>query len=264
MAGEVLKRKREELGLGIKDVAELLKLKAEYLSSIEEDRFEKLPVAVYTIGYIRCYAAYLHVDPEPILSFYAGHLSHPRPSTIIPVASSKKKIPIYYYGIPIVVLLLIALVVSTIRRDAAGPKIDMASAPPKPAQIETPQQTTPIEEPTPPLSQSGQPPAVSQVQSPKMPTAGIEHRLEVIANDLTWVHITFSHGGTDEALLRPGMTKTWTFPEKAMLKIGNAGGVRLNLDGQDIGSPGSNGQVMTITFPENRQVVPQAVTDEER
>jgi len=264
LAGEVLKRRREELGLGIKDVAELLKLKAEYLSSIEEDRFEKLPVAVYTIGYIRCYAAYLHVDPEPILSFYSGHLSHPRPSTIIPVASSKKKIPNYYYGIPIVVLLLIALVVSTIRRDAAGPKIDMASAPPKPAQIETPQQTTPIEEPTPPLSQSGQPPAVSQVQSPKMPTAGIEHRLEVIANDLTWVHITFSHGGTDEALLRPGTTKTWSFPEQAMLKIGNAGGVRLNIDGQDIGSPGSNGQVMTITFPENRQVVPQAVTDEER
>ena len=264
MAGEVLKRRREELGLGIKDVAELLKLKAEYLSSIEEDRFEKLPVAVYTIGYIRCYAAYLHVDPEPILSFYAGHLSHPRPSTIIPVASSKKKIPVYYYGVPAVVFLLIALVVYTMRQDAEGPLINMASAPAKPAQIETPQQTTPIQETAPSLSQAVQAPAVSQVGSQKMPAAGTDHRLEVIANDLTWVHITFSHGGTDEALLRPGTTKTWAFPEKAMLKIGNAGGVRLNLDGQDIGSPGSNGQVMTITFPENRQVVPQAVTDEER
>ncbi|MDP2157580.1 MAG: helix-turn-helix domain-containing protein, partial [Nitrospirota bacterium] len=67
MAGELLKRRREELGLDLRKTADLLKIKEDYLASIEENLFEKLPVAVYTIGYIRCYATYLHIDPEPII-----------------------------------------------------------------------------------------------------------------------------------------------------------------------------------------------------
>jgi cytoskeletal protein RodZ len=265
LAGEVLKKRREELGLAIKDVSELLKLKPEYLSSIEEDRFEQLPVAVYTIGYIRCYASYLHVDPEPILAFYSGHLSHPQPPTIIPVASSKKKIPFHYYVIPALVLLLAGLVVVIMRQGAAGPEIKMAPAPGWPPQDEK-QHAAPANQtlPAAPQALQTQPPADRRTQPQEKSAADNGHRLEIRANDLTWVHITFSQGGTEEALLRPGATKIWTFPDQAMLKIGNAGGVIMNLDGKDIGTPGSSGQVMTLTFPENRQVKRETGDAEER
>lgn len=277
MAGEILKKRREELGLGVKEVAEIIKIKAEYLSSIEEDRFEKLPVAVYTIGYIRCYAAYLQVDPEPILSIYSGHLSYPQPSTILPVASSMKKAPFSYYVIPLLVLLLIGLTAFIFMRqndsDKQASPLPLPAKlpiPALPAQPETPQPVPPAQEVL-PASQQATPPAQVQPRekaAQPAPPAQVQHRekaapasgnqIEITAHDLTWVQITYSDGRSEEALLKPGMVKIWTFPETALLKFGNAGGVKLSLNGKDIGTPGGKGQVVTIALPENRQVVKES------
>lgn len=253
MAGEILKKRREELGLSIKDMAALLRIKAEYISSIEEDQFEKLPIAVYTIGYIRCYAAYLRVDPEPILSDYAGHLSYPKPAAVLPIASSRKKAPLYQYLILLAMLLLVVLVAFiAMRQDYPGTPAREPSAPVQPAQTVNPQQADQA-----PPSQPEIPPAAPQAPValglPAEATAAAAHRIEITARELTWLQITFSGGGTEEALLRPGMVKNWTIPDKAVLKIGNAGGVTLHLDGKDLGTPGSSGQVMSIALPENRE-----------
>jgi cytoskeletal protein RodZ len=273
VAGEILKKRREELGLGVKEVAELIKIKAEYLSSIEEDRFEKLPVAVYTIGYIRCYAAYLQVDPEPILSIYSGHLSYPQPSAIFPVSSSMKKVPFSYYVIPLLVLVLIGLTVFIImRQDDSDKQARPLPLPAQTAQTETPQPVPPVQEVLPVVPQPMQPvqnasPALPQ---PVQPVPGVQvqtrervaaetgYTVEITAHDLTWVQITYSGGRSEEALLKPGMVKIWTFPETALLKLGNAGGVKLSLNGKDIGTPGGKGQVVTIALPENRQVVKES------
>jgi len=257
VAGELLKRRREELGLDLKQTADLLKIKEDYLASIEGDRFEKLPVAVYTIGYIRCYATYLQIDPEPIIAFYSGHLIQPKPSTIFPIASSKKKMPFYYYGIPVLVFILLVFGVVMLRQERSEPEKKMATVKPiqlvQPAQTER-QQTLPVSETA--LSQpQAAPPAVSsQATGAQRSQAAGEHSLEIIANDLTWMLIRFSNGKYEELLLRPGMIRSWQFSDKAVLKLGNAGGIRLNLDGRDIGSPGSLGQVMTLVFPENQQI----------
>ena len=259
MAGEILKKRREELGLGVKEVAELIKIKAEYLSSIEEDRFEKLPVAVYTIGYIRCYAAYLQVDPEPILSIYSGHLSYPQPSTILPVASSMKKAPFSYYVIPLLVLLLIGLTAFIfMQQNDTDRYAKPLSIPARPAQPEKPQPVPPVQEALPTGQQAAQPAPPAEVlpQGKAAPVSG--HLVEITAQDLTWVQITYSGGRSEEALLKPGMVKIWTFPETALLKLGNAGGVKLSLNGKDIGTPGGKGQVVTIALPENRQVVKES------
>ena len=253
MAGEVLKKKREELGLDIREVSELLRLKADYLLSIEEDNFERLPVAVYTIGYIRSYAAYLNVDPEPIISYYTGHLSHPGPSTVIPVASSKKTVPFYYYVIPLLIMLLVVVGLFIMRQGTTVPPAKSAQDSALLTQAEMPRKAAPPQEVAAQAPQQA-PSAVSRMQVETMLVPTSDHRLEVTASDLTWLQITFSQGETEEALLRPGIIKTWEFSDTAMLKLGNAGGVKLKLDGKDIGTPGSNGQVMTISLPENRQI----------
>jgi transcriptional regulator with XRE-family HTH domain len=259
VAGEILKKRREELGLSIKDVSSFLRIKAEYLSSIEEDQFEKLPLAVYTIGYIRCYAAHLHVDPEPILSTYSGHLSYPQPPAVLPVSTSKKKVPFYQYLVILAVLLLVALTIfiSTQQDYTTDTPVKALSVPAQPIPVEKPQQAPTVQEDQPPVPL---PQAVTQapaipIQPPVSTAAAPGHRIEITAHEHSWMKITFSGGVSEEVLLNPGMVKTWTFPDTAVLKIGNAGGVKLGLDGRDIGTPGSKGQVMTIAFPENRQIV---------
>jgi len=249
MAGEILKKRREELGLDIKDVSSLLRIKAEYLSSIEEDQFEKLPVAVYTIGYIRCYAAHLHIDPEPILSVYSEHLSYPQPPAVLPVSTSKKKVPFYQYLILLAFVLLVALTIFiATRQDYSDGPVKALSVPAQPMEVEKPQQA----------------PTVQETQPPVPTPAAQGHRIEIAAHEHTWMLITFSGGVSEEVLLNPGMVKTWTFPDTAVLRIGNAGGVKLSLDGRDIGTPGSKGQVMTIAFPENRQIVKESGVAEQQ
>ncbi len=259
MAGEILKKRREELGLGIKDVAALLRIKAEYLFSIEEDQFEQLPVAVYTIGYIRCYAAYLQVDPEPILAVYSGHLSFPQPTAVFPVSSSRKKVPLSHYLIALMVLLMIALAVFiATRQDYPGTPAKAVTVPAQPVQAEKPPQVTPLQEPQPAIPQQAPQVLGAQNRSPEATALAPVHLMEIAAHELTWLQITFSSGATEEVLLGPGMVKTWTFPDTAVLKIGNAGGIKIGLDGRDMGTPGSKGQVMTIAFPENRRIVKEA------
>ncbi len=263
VAGEFLKKRREELGLGLKQTADLLKIKEEFLVSIEEDCFEKLPVAVYTIGYIRCYATYLQIDPEPIIAMYTGHLTQPKPSTIFPVASSKKKMPFYYYVIPALVLILLILGVVILRQGRSGPENKNAALPAQPiqhiqpvqqGQTDNPQVSAVHQEPVVPQPQAAAPVVSSQATGNQKPQTAGAHSLQITAIDLTWMHIKFSNGKYEEILLRPGMIRTWQFTDKAVLKLGNAGGIRLNLDGRDIGSPGSLGQVMTLVFPENQQI----------
>lgn len=239
------------MGLDIKDVSELLKIRADFLLSIEDDCFEKLPVAVYTMGYIRCYASYLKVDPEPILAQYKGHLTYPQSPAIYPIAASQKKVPKCLYGIAAAAFIVISFFVFLFREGMQDPVLQQTPVPSAPLQAvqSQPAPVSPdaaVQETT----QIPSPAAVGPALAPERTAVGQEHSLDVTAHDVTWLLITFADGTSEEVLLRPGMEKKWTFTEKALLKIGNAGGVRLNFDGRDIDSPGKQGQVVTLPLPD--------------
>lgn len=71
---QLLKERRIELGKEIDEVAEITRIKESYLKAIEEEGFSKLPIEVYTKGYIREYAKYLGVNPEEIIARYDNYL----------------------------------------------------------------------------------------------------------------------------------------------------------------------------------------------
>jgi len=76
-----------------------------------------------------------------------------------------------------------------------------------------------------------------------------QHNLIIIALAECWVHSNADNTDTRQFSLRKGDTFALTFSKKLVLKLGNAGGVRLRLDGRDLGPPGEAGQVKTLTFP---------------
>ena len=125
--------------------------------------------------------------------------------------------------------------------------------PAKPVPQDKPLQAEPVPQLMPQLPQTVLPPERSP--APDAAPSVTQHQIEITADDLSWVQITFPGGRSEEALLRPGEVKKWIFAGNALLKLGNAGGVTLNLDGRDIGRPGDKSQVRTISLPENRLVV---------
>ncbi|MFM1895604.1 MAG: hypothetical protein RLZZ385_678 [Pseudomonadota bacterium] len=69
-AGRVLKAERERRGLSEKDAADALRITMHYLRSVEADRYDKLPGAVFAKGYVRSYAQLLELNVDDIVSLY--------------------------------------------------------------------------------------------------------------------------------------------------------------------------------------------------
>ena len=243
------------MGFDIREVSETLKISSEYIVSIENDMFDRLPVAVYTVGYIRCYAKYLEVDPGPVISSFTSHLVSPKPSTIIPVASSRRKVPVYVYAVLLILTgLLIFAVYEYTWKDgpnlALGPAVEKAgpsvkgediipAVPPalNVAPVKKPEDWNPAEKH---INESAQAAVVEG-----------EHQLEITASDTVWLRISFENGKQEEMLLRSGESKSWKFGGKAVLRIGNAGGISLKFDGKDLGIPHDPGKVLDLTLPQS-------------
>ena len=73
------------------------------------------------------------------------------------------------------------------------------------------------------------------------------NELKIIAKDMCWTRIYFDDQ-VKTYLLQPGDEKILHFKNKARIKLGNAGGVQIFLNGQEI-STGKLGEVKTIELP---------------
>jgi len=62
IVAEELRRRRQEKDLKLKDIAQKLNIKYEYLEALESGEYNKLPAGVYGKNFLREYAAYLGLD----------------------------------------------------------------------------------------------------------------------------------------------------------------------------------------------------------
>jgi cytoskeleton protein RodZ len=66
--GNVLQSRRVERGLTLIQAAAATHVRVAHLHAIETGHLELLPAPVYARGYVRTYARYLGVDPEPLVA----------------------------------------------------------------------------------------------------------------------------------------------------------------------------------------------------
>ncbi|MGE3511744.1 MAG: DUF2914 domain-containing protein [Vicinamibacterales bacterium] len=69
--GPALRRRREERGVSLEDIAGETRLSKRYLIALEEETIGKLPGGTYNRAYLRTYATFLGLDPEPLVRQYA-------------------------------------------------------------------------------------------------------------------------------------------------------------------------------------------------
>lgn len=67
---EVLRTRREELGLKLVEAEKATKIRGRYLRLIEEGDYDKLGDDVYSKGYVKNYAEFLGLDSKSILKLY--------------------------------------------------------------------------------------------------------------------------------------------------------------------------------------------------
>jgi cytoskeletal protein RodZ len=76
--GGLLAAKRGERGLTIQQAASATRIRAEHLAALEADETERFAAAVYAKGYLRNYALYLGLDPEPLVGMLHDGPRDPR------------------------------------------------------------------------------------------------------------------------------------------------------------------------------------------
>src|SRR6185436_14726988 len=66
-AGDLLRQRRQALGLDLGGVGASLRIKPAYLQALEEGRHGELPGPAYAIGFMRAYSEHLGLDSGEVL-----------------------------------------------------------------------------------------------------------------------------------------------------------------------------------------------------
>lgn len=68
--GHILREARENKGLSLEEVQAKTRINIRYLSALESGQYSSLPTPVHARGFMRNYARFLGLDPQPLLDRY--------------------------------------------------------------------------------------------------------------------------------------------------------------------------------------------------
>lgn len=82
--GTFLKDHRQSAGLSLDQIADITKIRLDYLEAIEQDRFDQLPSAAFVKGFIRSYALAIKLDPEKALAVFRRDFDQNQLGKVVP------------------------------------------------------------------------------------------------------------------------------------------------------------------------------------
>lgn len=281
--GTTLRKAREELGVTLDDVEDETKIRKRYLVALEREDYESLPSSMYARGFLKTYANYLGLDGESLSQELKsswegrresqGHDSPPkrepirertRSGRVFGGASRSRRrrrisfIAVIGFAFSLALLAAIAFglynVGQSSRTDQEPPKQQQAQNSEQGGQpenaggaTEESSTTTPNVEPD-----AGRTDATSDATSDATPeaTPSVE-KISVkvtVAQVPAWLNVQTDGGVAYEQVAQPGFSQTFEAGERIQIWTGNAGAVRLEVNGQDYGALGAPGEVKRRVF----------------
>lgn len=243
--GEQLRRVRESAGLEIEDISAETKVSRRVLEALEEGNFGTLPERVFCRSFVAQYAATIGIDPEPLVAaFDRAWQDHTESSGIharpVPEAADLSPSIRWRFWIPIAAGALILLVAGGVilSGSSSGPQ-GLKPDPRRSGSRQTVSQ--PTQPPTIPV-----PPVGTATATVPEPAEGAVVRMtvEVDEGEECWIHYRDSEGMTGQQLLTGGERVALELPVPVKLTVGNAGAVRVSVDGRTFGDLGLPGQVI--------------------
>ncbi len=242
--GEVLREARYRLNVSLEQAEAYTKVRKKYLIALEEDDYAELPAPVYARGFLQIYAEFLGIDPS-----FAEKLFTPPPARVI-----ESRIRPAASGIPasggfsmrgLVTFLLSALGIGAIfllywqyAAFTSSPG-EIVSGPPTTAVTPTSYviaAAVPTATPTP-------------VPTPSpTPVRGVE--VVVTITERSWMRVTADGASQPlfEGELQSGDTRTWKAKDRIDMRVGNAAGVEVTVNGMRQGKLGASGEVKNVSW----------------
>jgi transcriptional regulator with XRE-family HTH domain len=244
--GEELRREREIRGISLKEIADATKISKRFLEAIERNDHKTLPAPVFTRGFVREYARYVGLNVEEMVNRYNfaaatdDRIEKPPqvekyakvpPRDISPKPQPKRGIPPAYAKIDtnwITIILIVAALSGVIwyaiqykrRIDAA----ESAAAIP----VATPKATV-----------TAPPPAAEPA------TDDATLRMSIEAEGASWVELHADNERVFYGDFNAGSRQEFVAKEQfRFTRIGNAGGLKITLNGVPVPPLGEQGEVI--------------------
>ncbi len=249
--GAYLTAARLRRRVSIDRAAEDTRIKRDFLMRMESDEFDFLSPA-YVRGFLRTYAQYLHIDPDPILDeFDRRHAHAVDASQIVALQRRARKVPrepkrpknwvMAVIGGVLILGMLAAIGLLT----NPDEKTDASEPSPTPRATEplivtqTPESTTEV---SPSAFTTVDETVVGQIR-------GVELIVEVLDADC-WVDITIDGVTIFSDTLTKGTIETFTSDQEMTVVLGLPEAVELTVNGEAIGSPGGHDPIK-FTLPDD-------------
>jgi cytoskeletal protein RodZ len=255
--GELLRSHRTKQGVALEQIADATRITVRQLEALERESFEELPGGVFRVSFVRQFARYVGADEEEAVRLLKAQTST---SVELPFWESApaKKDP-FLTGTPgsrvtqmiseflrehgsalasitVGLLLIVGGLYSYQywevqkrqdgeRAERTAAAVEQETAPATPVEPEPVVQNTSLE--------------------PAKPSAPIELQIEVV--DTVWIRAVADGQRVLEGIYRAGgKLDPIEASQQVTLKVGNAGGVSLALNGKELGVVGPRGHVRSL------------------
>ncbi len=238
--GKALKEAREARGITLEAVEEETKIRRKYIRAMEMEQFQVLPCPIYAKAFLKNYARFLTLNVEEILEAYNSKFNKEMvpEDAAMPLkegAGVKVKVPgkpkhwIYFAAAVLFTGLIITVYL--------GANAMFFNQPPQNiGQIPNDQGQDP--------SQQGQDPS-NQGQVPE-PT-GVQMVLNVTTSRC-WMLVVVDGTPAFQGELSAGQSRSFEATERILVRLGNAGVVEVEVNGNNMGFLGAPGEVLEREF----------------
>ncbi len=246
--GEILRRTRRHYGQSLFQIEQVLRIRASQLEALEENEIHKLPGRVYAIGFVRSYSEYLGLDGDKMVHLFKEQSvgrKQKRPDLAFPVPASESKVP----GIAVIgasvfgLLVLVGFISFLVLPDRGALNIEPVPDTLTKSQLnEAPSLVGTTTTPEKTADGATAAPTEGAEAASETPKAGNRIQLEI--TDASWIEIRNGDGAAIlRQVLKPGDIYLVPNEPGLILSTGNAGGIRVKVDGKAVAPIGELAQV---------------------
>lgn len=247
--GDDLRRERVLREVSLEEISAATKISVRLLTALEEGNRARLPAPVFTRGFIRAYCLHLGLDPVEKINSYLAEAQPtspslpgiPKPGGGSRFLRGRRSTAGTILGGVTAVLLLLGLIASPEHRRprVAGPSAASRIAPVSFKNV------APSNEPT-PLIRDDAPDS----SSPAAVTNGVALILQF--DEPSWIEISADGEKVFGGTIAAGVSRKFEARKTFSITLGNAGGVRVSIDGRPLAPLGRPGQVVrNVVLPDS-------------
>jgi cytoskeleton protein RodZ len=243
--GATLRSARQSLHVSVEEAAWRTRIKPDYLRALEDERFEEIGHPAVARRHLQTYARYLGLEADVLAQEFERRFEQAEPSPIERLNEQVKESrrppkPKWMIAALVSSVLLGAASLTGIVRGPGPRTIQAGDALPKlPSSLEA----------------SAEPTAAATSVVPPAPAAPVS--IGLVAEGRSWLRATVDGELVFEGTVPAGTTKTFTGEEQIDIVIGNAGAMKLSINGQDRGPAGRPGEVYRASFGPRGEIEPQ-------